>query len=114
MGLFFARKTSDHRPPPEQRLATLNMDDLLNSPDERTLKREYAKLLKVTRPDDDPAAFQRLRAAGLVPQSPPPGSGTHSSAIVLHAMACNAQPPFWRPAWRWAVFPAPSPRAPRY
>ena len=41
----------------------LHMDDLLASPDERTLKRQYAKLLKVTRPDDDPVAFQRLREA---------------------------------------------------
>ena len=31
--------------------------------DERTIKRQYAKLLKVTRPDDDPEAFQRLREA---------------------------------------------------
>ncbi|MFJ4067712.1 J domain-containing protein [Pseudomonas sp. NPDC089996] len=31
--------------------------------DERTLKRQYAKLLKVTRPDEDPAAFQQLRDA---------------------------------------------------
>ncbi|MFK3798508.1 J domain-containing protein [Pseudomonas sp. NPDC088444] len=31
--------------------------------DERTVKRQYAKLLKVTRPDDDPEAFQRLREA---------------------------------------------------
>lgn len=31
--------------------------------DERTLKHHYAKLLKLTRPDDDPVAFQRLREA---------------------------------------------------
>ena len=31
--------------------------------DERTIKRRYAKLLKVTRPDDDPEAFQHLREA---------------------------------------------------
>jgi PAS domain-containing protein len=31
--------------------------------DERAVKRQYAKLLKVTRPDDDPEAFQRLREA---------------------------------------------------
>lgn len=49
--------------PLEKRLAMLNMDDLLASPDERSLKRAYAKLLKVTRPDDDPVAFQHLREA---------------------------------------------------
>jgi hypothetical protein len=31
--------------------------------DERSIKRQYAKLLKVTRPDDDPEAFQQLREA---------------------------------------------------
>lgn len=49
--------------PLKKRLAMLNMDDLLASPDERTLKRHYARLLKVTRPDDNPVAFQHLREA---------------------------------------------------
>jgi hypothetical protein len=31
--------------------------------DERSIKRQYARLLKVNRPDDDPEAFQRLREA---------------------------------------------------
>jgi hypothetical protein len=31
--------------------------------DERSIKRPYAKLLKTNRPDEDPAAFQRLREA---------------------------------------------------
>ncbi len=31
--------------------------------DERSIKRQYAKRLKVTRPDDDPGAFQALREA---------------------------------------------------
>lgn len=38
----------------------LGLDD---AADERTIKRQYAKQLKVTRPDDDPEAFQRLREA---------------------------------------------------
>ena len=31
--------------------------------DERTIKLAYAKLLKLTRPDDDPEGFQRLNQA---------------------------------------------------
>lgn len=31
--------------------------------DERTIKRQYAKLLKINRPDEDPVAFQQLREA---------------------------------------------------
>ncbi|RMP22112.1 DnaJ domain protein [Pseudomonas syringae pv. delphinii] len=31
--------------------------------DERSIKRQYARLLKTTRPDDDPSAFQNLRDA---------------------------------------------------
>ena len=38
----------------------LGLDD---EADERTIKRQYAKLLKVHRPDDDAEAFQRLREA---------------------------------------------------
>jgi hypothetical protein len=33
------------------------------TPDEREVKRAYAKLLKASRPEDDPEAFQRLRDA---------------------------------------------------
>ena len=31
--------------------------------DERSIRRQYARLLKVHRPDEDPEAFQRLREA---------------------------------------------------
>ncbi len=37
--------------------------DLDHDADERSIKRQYARLLKTTRPDDDPAAFQALRDA---------------------------------------------------
>lgn len=37
--------------------------DLPGNADERSIKRQYARLLKVTRPDDDPEGFQRLREA---------------------------------------------------
>ncbi|GAB0064907.1 hypothetical protein IBA8402_06680 [Pseudomonas syringae] len=37
--------------------------ELNNDADERSIKRQYARLLKVNRPDEDPAAFQNLRDA---------------------------------------------------
>lgn len=37
--------------------------DLPARSDERSVKRQYARLLKVTRPDEDPVAFQQLREA---------------------------------------------------
>lgn len=37
--------------------------ELTPGADERSIKRAYARLLKVHRPDEDPAAFQRLREA---------------------------------------------------
>ncbi|RMQ49788.1 hypothetical protein ALQ04_01233 [Pseudomonas cichorii] len=40
-----------------------NVLELDRNADERSIKRQYAKLLKVNRPDEDPEAFQRLRNA---------------------------------------------------
>ncbi|MFJ4142300.1 molecular chaperone DnaJ [Pseudomonas sp. NPDC089734] len=40
-----------------------NVLELDRNADERSIKRQYAKLLKVNRPDEDPDAFQRLRDA---------------------------------------------------
>jgi hypothetical protein len=40
-----------------------NVLELDRDADERSIKRQYARLLKVNRPDDDPEAFQRLREA---------------------------------------------------
>lgn len=37
--------------------------ELAHDADERSIKRAYARLLKIHRPDQDPAAFQRLREA---------------------------------------------------
>ncbi|UUW74132.1 J domain-containing protein [Pseudomonas oryzihabitans] len=42
---------------------SLDLLELTQSTSERELKRAYARLLKVHRPDEDPAAFQRLRQA---------------------------------------------------
>lgn len=41
----------------------LDLLELTQATSERELKRTYARLLKIHRPDDDPAAFQRLRQA---------------------------------------------------
>lgn len=40
-----------------------NVLGLAPDADSRTIKRQYAALLKKTRPDDDPEGFQRLREA---------------------------------------------------
>lgn len=47
-------------------VSTFDCREVLGLParsDERSIKRQYAKQLKVTRPDDDPVAFQRLHEA---------------------------------------------------
>ncbi|MDR6233665.1 hypothetical protein [Pseudomonas oryzihabitans] len=42
---------------------SLDLLELTQAASERELKRAYARLLKIHRPDEDPAAFQRLRQA---------------------------------------------------
>lgn len=54
------------------------------SADIRTLKRHYARLLKQTRPDEDPEGFQRLRDA---------------YEVALHAKQQEQEPPAFAPAW---------------
>lgn len=67
--------------------------------DLREIKKAYARLLKVTRPDDDPQGFQRLRdafdeAQYLAQQEPPPqaeadASAEHSSGRGEYCQHCG-------------------------
>ena len=78
--------------------------ELASACDERSLKRQYAKLLKVTRPDEDPAAFQQLREAyeqalqalqgertdaQVTERAPPPD--TPPASRTLHARSAHEQ-----------------------
>ncbi|AMP04622.1 J domain-containing protein [Collimonas pratensis] len=70
--------------------------DIPPSDDERTVKRAYAKRLKVVRPDDDPEKFQALRQAyeralALIQQSFA-GNAGHGNAAALPAAAKAVDP----------------------
>jgi len=78
--------------------------------DERTIKRAYAQRLRVTRPDDDPAAFQRLHEAyqaalAWVQQRPVP----LEAASAASAHVASGPEPALEPAP--AAAPAPADRA---
>ncbi|MFT3668130.1 MAG: J domain-containing protein [Pseudoxanthomonas sp.] len=70
--------------------ALLEIDD---DADERTIKRAYARLLKVHRPDDDPEGFQRLNQAYQFCLSQWEGGGPEApQGFVFHAPAAPATP----------------------
>ena len=53
------------------------------SADSRTIKRAYARLLKLNRPDDDPEGFQRLHQAGWPHQNV---AGLYAGATAVLAV----------------------------
>jgi hypothetical protein len=83
--------------------------DLPGRTDERSVKRQYARLLKIRRPDEDPEAFQQLREAyehalqilreGDDDGAPAPGF----TAVPVMAMPLQVQHPAARSAYEQAA-----------
>ncbi len=78
---------------------------LSDESDSGTIKRRYAQLLKVTRPDDDPQAFQCLREAYEAALQQARRSDMHASlqvvALEIEAVQAPSEPAAWSDHHPW-------------
>lgn len=84
------------------------MLDLPARSDERSVKRQYAKLLKVTRPDENPVAFQQLREAYERALQLAREGDDRSTDEASFGQASFAQTSFGQPSSGQASFGQPS------